>query len=110
MLPALGYSLVSFASYVMGSALHRDFTLRKTITLAVLDVRMHLTPSLTTVNVPDCTTFVSFWRHATVVPQRKLPVKRLDLMGFLDAFENAHYVIRPTLGILVIVCQEEFGS
>ena len=37
-------------------ALHRYFTLRKTIILAVLDVGMNLTPSLTTKCVPNCTT------------------------------------------------------
>ena len=44
----LGYSLVSFASYAMGSALHRDFTLKNMITHAVLDAQMNLTLSHTT--------------------------------------------------------------
>ena len=39
----LGYSLASFASYVMGSALHRDPTLKNMITSAVLDAQMNLT-------------------------------------------------------------------
>ena len=44
----------------------------KTIILAVLDVRMHLIPSLTTMSVPDCTTsfFLSGdtprWRHKEI--------------------------------------------
>ena len=42
-----------------GSVLHKDFTLRRTIILAVLDARMNLTPSLTTICVPDCTTSFS---------------------------------------------------
>ena len=56
---ALGYWLASLASSVMGSVLHKDFTLRRTIILAVLDARMNLTPSLTTTCVPDCTTSFS---------------------------------------------------
>ena len=48
MLPALGYSLASFASDVMGCVLHGDFTLQRTITPAVLDVQMHLTLSFMT--------------------------------------------------------------
>ena len=56
------------------------FTLRRMITLAVLDVRMHLTPSLTTMCVPDCTTsFFLETRHDGAT--KKLPVTRLDLPG-----------------------------
>ena len=54
----LDYSLVSFASYVMGSALHRDFTLKNMITHVVLDAQMSLTLSHVTVYVPGCTTFL----------------------------------------------------
>ena len=53
-----GYSLVSYASYVMGSALHRDFTLKNMITPAVLDAQMNLTLSHIAMNVPGCTTFL----------------------------------------------------
>ena len=53
----LGYSLVSYASYVMGSALHRDLTLKNMITPAVLDAQMNLTLSHITMNVTGCTTF-----------------------------------------------------
>ena len=52
MLLALGYSLASFASSVMGSVLHKDFTLTNMITPAVLDAQMNLTLSLITMNVP----------------------------------------------------------
>ena len=36
---APGYSLASFASSVMGSVLHRDFTLKNMVTPAVLDAQ-----------------------------------------------------------------------
>ena len=51
----------------MGSVLHKDFTLRRTIILAVLDARMSLTPSLTTICVPDCTTLSLFLEIQMVV-------------------------------------------
>ena len=64
----------------MGCALHRDFTLRRTITLAVLDAWMNLTPSLITMNVPDYTTsFFLEARHGGAT--KELPVTRLDLLG-----------------------------
>ena len=52
--------LVSFESYVIGCALHRDFTLKSMITPAVLDAQMNLTLFHTTMNVPSCTTFCFF--------------------------------------------------
>ena len=42
----------------MGSALHRDFTLKNMITPAVLDAQMNLTLSHIAMNVPSCTTFL----------------------------------------------------
>ena len=104
MLPALDCLLASSASSVMGCALHGDFALRKTITPAVLDVRMHLIPFLTSMSVPGCTTFVSFWRHATILPPknhllhdlitrlflRSLPYG-IVVLGFHDAFVYAHH-------------------
>ena len=42
----------------MGSALHRDFTLKNMITPAVLDAQMNLTLSHIAMNVPGCTTFL----------------------------------------------------
>ena len=53
---ALGYSLVSFVFCVMGCVQHGDFTLSRTITLAVLDAQMSLTLSLITMSVPGCIT------------------------------------------------------
>ena len=47
--------LVSFASSVTGSVLHRDFTLKDMITPAVLDAQMNLILSLVTMSVPGCT-------------------------------------------------------
>ena len=94
MLHALDYLLASFASSVTGCALHRDFTLPRTIILAVLDVRMRLTPYLTTMNVPVCAnSFFLETRHDGAT--KTLPVTRLDLLGvvlgFLDAFNYAHH-------------------
>ena len=40
----------------MGSALHKDFTLRNMIIRAVLDAQMNLTLSHATMNVTGCTT------------------------------------------------------
>ena len=61
-----------FASYVMGCVLHGDFTLQRTITPAVLDAQMNLTLSLSHYN--ECprlyNIFLSFWRHATILPPR----------------------------------------
>ena len=69
--PALDYLLASSASSVMGCALHRDFTLRKTIIPAVLDVRMNLTPSLTTMSPRLHNLFRSggtpLWYHQEIV-------------------------------------------
>ena len=104
MLPSLDCLLAFSASSVMGCALHRDFTLRRTITRAVLDVRMHLTLS----HYNECprlyNLFLSFWRHATTVPQRNFLfhdfISRVFLrslqygivvLGFLDAFVYAHH-------------------
>ena len=42
----------------MGSALHRDFTLKNMIIRAVLDAQMNLTLSHTTMNVTSCTTYL----------------------------------------------------
>ena len=79
-LRALGYLLASSASSATDYALHRDFTLRRTSILAVLDVQMHLTPSLTTMSVPDCTTS-SFQETRHDGATKKLLVTRLDLLG-----------------------------
>ena len=59
MLLALGHSLTSFASSVVGSVLHRDFTLKNMIRPAMLDAQMNLTLSLITISVPSCTTSLS---------------------------------------------------
>ena len=56
MLLVLGYLLVSFAYYVMGWALRRDFTLKNIIIRAVFDAQMNLTLCHTTMSVPSCTT------------------------------------------------------
>ena len=77
---ALGYSLASFASYVMGCVLHGDFTLQRTITPAVLDAWMSLTPSLITMCVPGCIT--SFILETCYdIATKKLLVTRLDHPG-----------------------------
>ena len=95
-----GYSLASFASNVMGSALHGDFTLQKTITPAVWDAQMNLIPSLITMGVPRLyNIFLSFWRRATILPPRNCLLQDLIfqvflrslqygivVLGFLDAF------------------------
>ena len=93
----------------MGSVLHKDFTLTNMITLAVLDAQMNLTLSLITMNVTGCTIFfLSFWRHATILPQRnhflhdlitRVFMRSLQygivVLGFLDAFVYAHHKHRP---------------
>ena len=83
----------------MGSALHREFTLKNMITHAVLDAQMNLT--LTQNN--ECprlyNTLISFWRHASILPQRnhllhdlitRVFIQSLQygiaVLGFLDAF------------------------
>ena len=53
---ALGCSLTFFASSVMGSVVHKEFTLTNMITPAVLDDQMSLTLSLITMSVPGCIT------------------------------------------------------
>ena len=56
-LPVLGYSLAFFASSVMCSVLHRDFTLKNMITPAVLDAQMNFVSLLLiTMSVPGCIT------------------------------------------------------
>ena len=89
----------------MGCALYRDFTLQRSIMLAVLDARMNLTPSLTAICVSDLyNLFLSFWRHATMVPPRNCLLHDLIsrvflrslqygivVLGFLDAFVCAHH-------------------
>ena len=81
----------------MGYALHRDFTLRKTIAIAPLDVRMHLIPSLTTLSVPDCTTsFFLETRHCLLHYMISWMFLRslqhgIVVSGFLDAFVHAHH-------------------
>ena len=78
MLLDLGYSLVSFAFYVMGCVLHGDFTLQRTITLAVLDAQVNLTPSLITMSVPGrITSFFLETRYD--IATKKLLTTRLDL-------------------------------
>ena len=66
----LGYLLASFASYAMGCALHRDFTLDNMIIRAVLDAQVNLTLS----HYNECDRlydiFQSFWRQAAVLPQK----------------------------------------
>ena len=42
----------------MGSALHRDFTLKNMIIRAALDAQMNLTLSHITMSVPGCITFL----------------------------------------------------
>ena len=81
-LPVLGCLLASFASSVTGCALHGDFTLQRTITLAVLDARMSLTPSLIITCVPDCTTsFFPSGETCFNIATKKLLVTRFDLPG-----------------------------
>ena len=88
----------------MGSVLHRDFTLKSMITPAVLDAQMNLSLFHTTMSVPGCTFFVSFWRHATILPQRNSFLHDLItrvflrsiqygivVLGFFDAFVHAHH-------------------
>ena len=57
----------------------RDLTLKNMIAHAVLDAQMNLTLSLTHCN--ECTQlfniFVSFWRHAAILPQKSF-IARLD--------------------------------
>ena len=53
----------------MGSALHKDFTLKNMITHAVLNAHMTLTLSHIIMGVPGCTTFLFLSRHnATILP------------------------------------------
>ena len=47
----------TLTAHIMGSALHRDFTLMNMIIRAVLDAQMNLTLSHITMSVPGCTTF-----------------------------------------------------
>ena len=121
MFPALDYLLASSSSSATGNVLHRDLTLQRTIILAVLDVQMHLAPSLTKMSVPDCTTCASLeTRHDGA--RKKLSVTRLFCGGFNMALWfrvflthsstpiTSTALTRPTLGTLLFVCQEEFGS
>ena len=104
MLFVRGYSLASFASSVIGSALHKDFTLLNMITPVVLDAQMNLTPSLITRCPRLYNIFLSFWRHATNLPPRNYLLRDLItrvflrclqyvtvVPGFLDAFVYAHH-------------------
>ena len=90
MLLVLGYSLVSFASNEMGSALHRDFTLKNMTTHAVLDAQMNLT--LTHNNV--CATILPQRNHLLHDLVTRLFLQRLQygivVLVFLDAFVYAH--------------------
>ena len=67
---ALGYLLASFASSAMGFVLHKDLTLTNTTTPAVLAAQMNLTLS----HYNECprlyNILFSFWRYATILPQR----------------------------------------
>ena len=76
MLLALEYSLAYFESSVVGCVLHRDFTLQRTITPAVLDALMNLT--LITMSVPGYLTYF-FLEACYDIATKKLLVTRLDL-------------------------------
>ena len=90
---ALGYSLASFASYVMGRVLHGDFTLQRTIKYAVLDAQMNLTPSHITMSVPRCTTFFFLETCYDIATRVFLQSLQFGIVGlaFLDAFVCAHH-------------------
>ena len=90
----------------MSSVLHRDFTLKNMITPAVLDAQMNLTLLHIYNECPRLySIFVSFWRHATILPRKRIifyttgslvsSYKRLQygivVLGFLDAFVYAHH-------------------
>ena len=78
--PVLDCLLASFASYVMGCVLNGDFTLQRTITLAVLDAQMNLIPSHITMRVPGCiTSFILETCYG--IDTKKLLVTRLDHQG-----------------------------
>ena len=62
----------------MGSALHRDFTLKNMITHAVLDAQMNLTLFHTTMSVPGCTFFGFFLETCYDIATEKSFVTRLD--------------------------------
>ena len=101
----LGYSLDSFASYEMGSALHRGFHTDEhdhTCRIGCPDEPDSLT------HYNECSRlyniFLSFWRHATILPRRNHMLHDLItrvflqslqygivVLGFLDAFVCAHH-------------------
>ena len=86
----------------MGSVLHKDFTLINMITLAVLDAQMNLT--LTHYN--ECprlyNMYISFWRHATILPQRNSLLRDLITRVFMRSLQYV-IVVLGFLGSLVCV-------
>ena len=111
----------------MGFVLHGDFTLQRTITLAVLDARMSLTPSLNATCVPGCTT--SFFPSGDMVrychqeiacyttwsPGCSCGTFNMELWFQASLTHLSMPIINTalilqTLGTLVIVWQEGFDS
>ena len=84
---ALVYSLASFASSVVGCVLHGDFTLQRAITPAVLDA-----PRLYNI-------FLSFWRHAAILPPRICLLHDLISRMFLRSLQY---------GIVVLIFLDAF--
>ena len=102
--PVLDCLLASFASYVMGCVLNGDFTLQRTITLAVLDAQMNLTLSLITMRVPGCIT--SFFHSGDIgcsCGAFNMVLWFLASLTHLSMPIISTALILQTLGILVIV-------